>query len=552
MGLAALGLPGCEAKQQAAITLAISADSIVSAAVDTLVVEAYRGDEKRFERTYKLPSEAVLPGTITFSKDDGLPVGDVVVFKVSGVVEATGEARVSRQARLGFVDEKVKVLRMPLRGDCLDVKCEENETCEGSVCVSDGVDPNKLPDVDDDPPIVDPFPPNSPLELISEKTPLDSNTEMSVSGDGRFVAFSVIEQTSGVDGEPISQVYVRDRDEGTTTLVSVNALGLVGNGSSQRPSISLDGRFIAFESKADNLVVDDLNEQSDVFIHDLLSGSTFLASLSTLGTQANGASFAPNLSASGRFVVFESGASNLVVGDDAQIDVFVRDLQVGVTVRVSVSATGHNTNGTSGSAMISANGRYVVFESSATNLVVTNHNASSTVFLRDMELGSTQEIGPDLSDSGEYSCSQPSCSADGQMAAFLCNTVSDDLSVAFIYDRSTGKTHRVGAPDNSKDSAVYVTMASNGKQVALVTNAPLDKADTNKKADLYWLAADDETGELASRLSLTTFDKQSAGNCLSAVVSADTRYVVFTSDAADLIPAEKDTSVDVFAVPTAP
>ncbi|MGZ4664922.1 MAG: TolB family protein, partial [Frankiaceae bacterium] len=148
--------------------------------------------------------------------------------------------------------------------------------------------------------------------------------------------------------------------------------------------VSANGRYVAFISGAANLVPGDTNTESDVFVRDRRAGTTTRVSVSNTGAQANGYSYEVAVSANGRYVAFDSNATNLVPGDtnDAQ-DVFVRDRRAGTTTRVSVSNSGAQGNGGSGDPAVSANGRYVAFNSFATNLVPGDTNDARDVFVRD-------------------------------------------------------------------------------------------------------------------------------------------------------------------------
>jgi len=133
---------------------------------------------------------------------------------------------------------------------------------------------------------------------------------------------------------------------GTTARASVSTAGVEGNGYSQMPSISADGRYVVFYSDSSNLVSGDTNGANDVFLHDMQTGTTSRISVSSSGTAGNSESFFPSISADGRYVVFTSAATNLVSGDTNGIeDVFVRDLQAGTTTRVSVSSSGAQCSG---------------------------------------------------------------------------------------------------------------------------------------------------------------------------------------------------------------
>ena len=245
--------------------------------------------------------------------------------------------------------------------------------------------------------------------------------EPSVSADGRYVAFdSGASNLVGGDTNGLPDVLLRDCSRGETTRVSVASDGTQGNGLSGLPSISADGRYVAFWSSASNLVSGDNNGSGDVFLHDCLTGETTLVSVASDGTQGNGGSLRLALSADGRYVAFQSGASNLVSGDiNGTVDVFVHDCQTGQTVLASVASDGTPANGASFAPSISADGRYVAFESPATNLVSGDNNGTWDVFLHDCLTGETTLVSV-ASDGtqGNYYSGEASLSADGRYVAF--------------------------------------------------------------------------------------------------------------------------------------
>lgn len=172
-----------------------------------------------------------------------------------------------------------------------------------------------------------------------------------VSADGRFVAFSseAADLVPG-DGNGVSDVFVRDLRTGRTTRVSVSSAGVAGDRASTFPSLSGDGRLVAFRSFADNLVGRDRNGVEDVFVHDRVAGTTERVSVGTSGQEANGPSLSVNISADGSAVAFSSTASNLVPDDRNGVrDVFVRDRARRRTERVSVGAAGEATGKSEGS-----------------------------------------------------------------------------------------------------------------------------------------------------------------------------------------------------------
>ncbi|MCI0586270.1 MAG: calcium-binding protein, partial [Planctomycetes bacterium] len=178
-------------------------------------------------------------------------------------------------------------------------------------------------------------------------------------------------------------IFVKDLKTGETTRVSVDSTGAQANSLCTNPTISANGRYVAFVSEASNLVPDDTNGAADVFVRDRKTGTTARVSVDSTGAQANSSSFGPSISANGRTVAFESSASNLVPDDTNTVpDVFVKDLRTGATARISVASTGAQGISNSDSPSISANGRTVVFRSGASNLVPDDTNGVGDVFAR--------------------------------------------------------------------------------------------------------------------------------------------------------------------------
>lgn len=218
---------------------------------------------------------------------------------------------------------------------------------------------------------------------------------VNISQDGRFVAFQTnLRNLVAGTSTSLNRIFVRDRALGTTELISQSSAGEAGNGSSQYPSLSDDGRYVAYESEATNLVSGDTNGRWDVFLRDRLTGTTRRISVSSNGVQANRSSGAPCLSGDGLAVVFASEASNLVPGDtNLCSDAFIRFWQPGTTERISVSDQESQANWWSGWPWTAGNGRFVVFESGASNLVSNDLNYGvHDIFLRDRLLGTTEKI----------------------------------------------------------------------------------------------------------------------------------------------------------------
>jgi Tol biopolymer transport system component len=256
----------------------------------------------------------------------------------------------------------------------------------------------------------------------------------SLSDDGNLVAFaSAATNLVASDGNGSTDVFVRDRAAGRTIRVSVSSSGGEGDADSRAPSLSADGRFVAFESDASDLVAGDDGLWSDVFVHDLATGATTRVSVSSGGMAGNRDSFAPRLSADGRFVVFASFASNLVAGDtNGAEDVFVHDRQTGTTIRASVATSGGEGDDGSFEPAISRDGRFVAFSSFATDLDANDGDDVSDVCVRDLVAGTTTlaSVAGDGS-KGDDESFGPSISDDGARVAFssyASNLVAGDTA----------------------------------------------------------------------------------------------------------------------------
>jgi Tol biopolymer transport system component len=242
-----------------------------------------------------------------------------------------------------------------------------------------------------------------------------------LSADGQVIAF-LSDATNLVAGDTNKRldVFVHDRSTGLTERVSVDSAGTESNGDSNWLCLSADGRFVSFESTATNLVSNDNNGYGDVFVHDRVTGITERVSVDSSGGEANHLSFFPSISSDGRFVAFESVASNLVARDtNGKFDVFVHDRATGVTKRVSVSTIGGEADSDSGGPSISADGRFVAFDSSATNLIARDTNGTVDVFVRDLTTGVTKRVSVDSSGvEADHGSGGPSISANGEVVAF--------------------------------------------------------------------------------------------------------------------------------------
>jgi len=246
-----------------------------------------------------------------------------------------------------------------------------------------------------------------------------------ISGGGRYIAFET--NVAGVvPGETGTEydVFVKDLVDDDTELVSETAGGTDGNGDSRRPSISSDGRYVAFDTDATNLGGTDTNNDLDVYLRDRTGDATTRVSVNSAEVQANKLAATPSVSATGRFVAFASFADNLAPGEtgDKAGDVFVRDLVLGTTERVSVTSAEVKGNGTSGAPSISADGDRVVFTSYAANLgapgldpgvVVRDRSAGTTSLTGANPTGTTGGFNPKISPDGRYIVWDDQFSDDG-------------------------------------------------------------------------------------------------------------------------------------------
>jgi archaellum component FlaF (FlaF/FlaG flagellin family) len=391
----------------------------------------------------------------------------------------------------------------------------------------------------------------------------------SLSADGRYVAFaSDASNLVPDDTNNMQDIFVRDLQTGTITRVSVGLNGVQSNSSSAGPSISGDGRYIAFESAANNLVPNDTNGLNDIFVYDRQTGVTRMVSIAGDGTQGNFHSQLAYISDDGRYVAFTSRASTLVANDTNNgADAFVHDLQTSATTRVSVASNGAQTATTSGLGLpgsratsISADGRYVTFTSNATNLVPGDTNREFDVFVHDRQTATTTRVnvssqGVQGNSSGASPSDWGSLSADGRYVVFASynrNLVANDTNGtidSFLRDRQLGTTTRIsvgldGAQANG--GSISPRISADGRYISFFSDATnLVPGDTNDARDIF--VYDRQTG-ITTRVNVDSNGAQTSGLLWGqgAGLSADGRYIVFTADATDLVPNDTNGVSDVF------
>ena len=326
-----------------------------------------------------------------------------------------------------------------------------------------------------------PFPGDTPAIISISSTGVQANNISfgdSISNDGRFVAFTsaannlVTGDTNGDD------IFVHDRQTGETSIVSVATGGEHANYPSSTPKISGDGRYVVFDSQASNLIPNDSNHHaSDIFVHDRQTGETSISSVATGGGQANDQSYNSSITDDGRFVTFESNATNLVNDDtNGKSDVFLHDRQTGETIRISVSSSGVQADDYSFMADISADGRYVVFESAATNLISGDTNGAMDIFVLDRQNGEIVRVSVTSNgiqaDDGSY---VPGISGNGRYVVFesdATNLVSGDkygMNHIYVHDLQTGETTRASVNSDGSQMIgrlINPTISDDGRFVA--------------------------------------------------------------------------------------
>ncbi len=404
----------------------------------------------------------------------------------------------------------------------------------------------------------------------------------SLTPDGRYVAFmSYAQNLVPGDGNGVSDVFVPDRAAQTTTRVGLGPNGSEPDGHciailvESGPAISADGRYIAFNSLATNLVPGDTSGLWDVFVWDRVTATTSRVSVGTSGAQADSECLHPAISADGRYVGFSSPATTLVTGDqNLAFDVFVRDRDVdsngifdepgGVeTRRVSVSSTGIEGNYWSGAFCtnrnaISSNGRFVAFCGAASNLVLNDTNNCPDVFVHDLETRATERVS--VSSAGvecDIDSGDPWLSADGRYVAFSSRASNlapmptpGGFSSVYVRDRLTGVTsfeHVNSAGTYGDGGATRGFISVDGRYVVFDSySTNLVPNDTNGLNDVF--RRDRQTGEII-RMSVSNDGREGIGPTAEALgmdVTPDANVVAFGSWFANLVPGDTNGLPDVF------
>lgn len=405
------------------------------------------------------------------------------------------------------------------------------------------------------------------VSVASDGTQSDNVSYAAVISDnGRYIAFwSYASNLVPNDENNTYDVFVRDRQTNTTTRVSVTCDRTEGNGESCGASISGDGRYIAFQSIATNLVPNDVNDYVDSFVYDQRTHITSIVSVASDGTQGNSFTYDPSLSGDGRYVAFCSNAANFVPNDiNGYQDIFVHDLRTGATTIVSVASNGTQGNGNSSLARMSRDGRYISFVSDASNLVPNDHNNKYDVFVRDRKTNTTTRVS--VASDGTESNDNSNCaviSGDGRYVAFsswASNLVPGDINGCpdvFVRDLKTNTTIRINVASNgaeSKGGGDFPSMSGDVRYITFYSNdGYLVPNDANRQPDIF---VQDWQMNKTTIVSVASDGTQSNDSSCRPCISGNGHFIVFESLASNLVPNDTNDSWDIFVtgkfIPTKP
>ena len=379
-----------------------------------------------------------------------------------------------------------------------------------------------------------------------------------ISGDGKTIVFtsSATNLVAG-DTNAANDVFVHDRLSAETVRVSVDSTGLQGDRNSYQSAISSDGRHVAFVSDATNLVSGDTNDEPDVFVHDRLSGTTVRVSVSSSFAQGNDECAVPSISADGTRCAYQSESSTLVPGDTNGVaDVFVHDMQLGTTLRVSVDSLGAEANSWSFEPWISDDGRFVAFYSAASNLVVGDTNDRFDVFVHDLQTATTERVSLGVGAAqGDADSVNATISSDGRHVVFVSyatNLVAGDTNGfpdVFARDLQLGTTRKLsvdtsGSPANFHSGSALPHVSADGRFACFSSGASnLVAADTNGIWDIF---VHDQQSGATTRANLAPNLAQANGFSGGDAISGDGRFVVFSSSADNLVTPDTNSTVDIF------
>ena len=370
-----------------------------------------------------------------------------------------------------------------------------------------------------------------------------------LSGDGRYVTFQSPAPNLVPDDTNLWawDVFVRDRLSGITERVSVASDGSQVDAISWHPAISADGRYVAFQSSLD-LAPGCL--PGAVFMHDRAAGTTECVSVSSAGQPAELFSDWPAISADGRYVAFESSATNLVAGDgNCASDIFVRDCLAGTTQRVSWLPFGGERLDDSHFPAISADGRYLAYCAAPRD----GDPAGSGIYLYDQRTGTTEVIAQGATFPGYLLC-WPAISADGGSVAFAVVPYNGGgpLAGIYLYDRARQVTECVSvATDGTQGDGIaeFPALSADGQRVAFQSTASNLMPEASNGFPQVYLR--DRVSQRTERVSVSRAGTLGNGASFQPVVTDNGRLVAFTSGAGNLVPDDSNCMEDTFVAASA-
>lgn len=395
------------------------------------------------------------------------------------------------------------------------------------------------------------------ISVASDGTQSNGNSYYpAIAADGLTIVFDSDATTlTPNDSNGQRDIFLYERSSGESTLLSHATDGTPSDGFSEFPILSGDGRMIAYHSDATTLVGNDTNTMRDIFAYERDTNTTLRLSLAWNGAQGNGDSERPALSWDGGIVVFHSEASNLVPQDtNGATDIFLLERATHTITRISVASDGMQGDGDSILPVISRDGRYVAFASLATNLVAGDYNGLSDIFVHDRTTGETTRISV-ASDGteGDGDSRTPTMDGDGKTIAYISlatHLVPDDRNQAediFIYERETGRTTRISVASNGaegNDRSLKPSISADGQSVAFYSFASnLVAGDTNDATDVF---LHDRAEGTTIRISLATDGRQGDNYSYDPAISANGTIVTFSSDAATLVTGDSNARHDIF------
>ncbi|MFK5984834.1 MAG: hypothetical protein QM479_05365 [Pseudomonadota bacterium] len=373
--------------------------------------------------------------------------------------------------------------------------------------------------------------------------------EPSVSADGRYIAFLSYDSNNSQYA-----VYLHDALTGNTSLVSLTETGSIPNNSSYRPQISANGNAVVFTSGATDLVANDTNGVTDTFIRDLVNQTTKRLSVNSSGAEGNDGSYNPSISDNGLYVAYQSNANNLVLGDtNNEADIFVVNTSTTIKpVRVSINSAGDEANDSSYYPSISGDGNFIAFLTDANNLVAGDTNSNGDIIVVNNST-ITQPVRVNLNTDGSQANAYsyyPDLSTDGRHISFaseatnLVNNDNNNTTDAFVHDKNTGITTRVSVDSNGAETnqqSGLIRISGNGQDIAYLS---ADSPSFNHSDAFVY-----SSGQKIRVHNNTqgNYPQTSPSHSITSnSSSADGRYIVFSSNAFNLLASNMNEGTNIF------